>query len=862
MIVLEPLDRALERGATVYCEMRGARRRLRRLPHHLARARRAPAPSGRSRRRSRSAGIEACGIDCIVAHGTGTSSTTPPRPPRILRVLRDASRRARHGAEVRRSGTHSAPPAPSASCVGALAVRTGSIPPTHELRDARPGLPARHRRRRAARGPVGARSSNAFGFGGQNAVVVLRRPDADAGSPVLASCTSTGSVRRRGARQPAPRACRPTTPRRPLLPVLERIRRMATLPCWVPARRRRRRAEPAVRLIVDEQHRRRRGLESAGRAGSAMARTIRNLERFHRRQLIEEFGSEVEPGVASASASCPSPRPACYVPFGKAVYPSSALMLTMPARVAGVERIVLASGVDPSTGEIPAAVAAAASMGGATDDLAPVGHRRRRRLGVRHGDAARRSDVMAGPGGPYVAAAKRLVQDRVGVDLDAGPSETLVLALDDADPRLVATDVLISEAEHGDTTRTPTPSDDRPGAGRGRGGSRWAARRPLPAERRDAVADAARPEGAARSCGARRSPGRDPLRGRARGGARRGARGRRRAPWRAATLRRHGLHRALDAVARGLLRGRHQPRAPDGRRGAPRERPRRRAPSCGASLRAHHEEGLRALRPTLVAYAAHEGLPAHRMAVEQRFRRTWPPPTAPARPPAAGIMQRPVQKMTIYGVSFDWSGSSRSSCSRPPTATASCPIWIGHPEAAAILQRLQGKDTPRPMTHDLFVDMLGELEAEIVQIAVTELRDNTFYARITLRRDGTTLRDRLAPQRRDRARRALRRPDLRRGRRDRGERDRDGGRGRRAGRAADPETEIEGFREFLENVRPEDFGGRSRRLSARPRRRRASPSVSRQEGRQTSGRPRRPSGLVCSLQRRTIQSSRDGSDRP
>jgi len=67
------------------------------------------------------------------------------------------------------------------------------------------------------------------------------------------------------------------------------------------------------------------------------------------------------------------------------------------------------------------------------------------------------------------------------------------------------------------------------------------------------------------------------------------------------------------------------------------------------------------------------------------------------------------------------------------------PIWIGHPEAAAILMKLQGASTPRPMTHDLFTEMLGQLDAQVSRIAVTELRDNTFYACITLVVDGSEI---------------------------------------------------------------------------------------------------------------------------
>jgi len=180
---------------------------------------------------------------------------------------------------------------------------------------------------------------------------------------------------------------------------------------------------------------------------AAFHRTIRNLEQFHRRQLDEDWELEVEPGVTIGERIVPVRAAGVYVPFGKAVYPSSALMLTVPARVAGVARIVLASGADPATGEIPASVVAAAAMGGATEvwRLSGTAAVAVFAYGTATLDPV---DVVAGPGGPYVAAAKRLVQDELGVDLDAGPSETLVLALGDADPRLVAADVL-SEAEHG-----------------------------------------------------------------------------------------------------------------------------------------------------------------------------------------------------------------------------------------------------------------------------------------------------------------------------------------------------------------------------------------------------------------------------
>jgi len=92
--------------------------------------------------------------------------------------------------------------------------------------------------------------------------------------------------------------------------------------------------------------------------------------------------------------------------------------------------------------------------------------------------------------------------------------------------------------------------------------------------------------------------------------------------------------------------------------------------------------------------------------------------------------------MVIYGVSFDMVGKQPIVLLKAVDSNKFLPIWIGHPEAAAILMRLQGASTPRPMTHDLLVDILGEVETKCTQVAVTELRDNTFFATITLTVNG------------------------------------------------------------------------------------------------------------------------------
>ncbi len=95
-----------------------------------------------------------------------------------------------------------------------------------------------------------------------------------------------------------------------------------------------------------------------------------------------------------------------------------------------------------------------------------------------------------------------------------------------------------------------------------------------------------------------------------------------------------------------------------------------------------------------------------------------------------------MQEMVIYGVSFDMVGKQPIVLLKTVEGNKFLPIWIGHPEAASILMKLQGATTPRPMTHDLLCAMLGELEVRCTQIAVTELRENTFYASITLSVNG------------------------------------------------------------------------------------------------------------------------------
>jgi bifunctional DNase/RNase len=95
-----------------------------------------------------------------------------------------------------------------------------------------------------------------------------------------------------------------------------------------------------------------------------------------------------------------------------------------------------------------------------------------------------------------------------------------------------------------------------------------------------------------------------------------------------------------------------------------------------------------------------------------------------------------MREMTVYGVSFDLVGKQPIVLLKTADGDKVLPVWIGHPEAASILMKLQGQEPPRPQTHDLLADVIAQLDAEVVRVTVTELRESTFHASITLRRNG------------------------------------------------------------------------------------------------------------------------------
>lgn len=166
---------------------------------------------------------------------------------------------------------------------------------------------------------------------------------------------------------------------------------------------------------------------------------------WHEAQRVKEARHE-RSGIRVRELVVPVDRAGCYVPGGRATYPSSVLMTAIPARVAGVGEVVLA--VPPGEGgDIPSVVLAAAALA-EVDDVYRMGGAQAIAALAYGTERIRPVDVIVGPGNAYVAEAKRQVVGAVGIDGLAGPSEVAVVADDTVDPAFVAADVL-AQAEHG-----------------------------------------------------------------------------------------------------------------------------------------------------------------------------------------------------------------------------------------------------------------------------------------------------------------------------------------------------------------------------------------------------------------------------
>ncbi|ASJ20939.1 histidinol dehydrogenase [Brachyspira hampsonii] len=170
-----------------------------------------------------------------------------------------------------------------------------------------------------------------------------------------------------------------------------------------------------------------------------------NIEKFHKKQLRNSFITNEEDGIVMGQIINPIEKVGVYIPGGTAVYPSTVLMNVIPAKVAGVNEIILVSPPNKE-GKINDNILAAAKIAGVNKVFKTGGAQAIAALS--HGtESIPKVYKIVGPGNIYVAMAKRLVYGEVSIDMVAGPSEVLIIADDTANPIHIASDML-AQAEH------------------------------------------------------------------------------------------------------------------------------------------------------------------------------------------------------------------------------------------------------------------------------------------------------------------------------------------------------------------------------------------------------------------------------
>ncbi|WP_432478714.1 histidinol dehydrogenase [Nocardioides sp. GXQ0305] len=194
---------------------------------------------------------------------------------------------------------------------------------------------------------------------------------------------------------------------------------------------------------------------------SGLEEAIRRLRTTCEAELERDVTTELAPGAVVTHRKVPMGRVGLYVPGGLAPLVSSVVMNVVPAQVAGVGSIALASPPQQAHGGLPepTIMAACALLG--VDEVYAVGGAQAIAMFGHGAGPCRPVDLVTGPGNVYVAAAKRLLRGRVGIDSEAGTTEIAILADDSADPAYVAAD-LISQAEHDPAAASVLVTDAEP----------------------------------------------------------------------------------------------------------------------------------------------------------------------------------------------------------------------------------------------------------------------------------------------------------------------------------------------------------------------------------------------------------------
>ncbi|HIK41563.1 histidinol dehydrogenase [Thermoleptolyngbya sp. M55_K2018_002] len=173
--------------------------------------------------------------------------------------------------------------------------------------------------------------------------------------------------------------------------------------------------------------------------------SCKRVEAFHRQRVPKSWVQFEDPEIVLGKRYTPVDRAGLYVPGGQAAYPSTVIMNATPAKVAGVERIVIATPPRPDKSVNPAILVAAQEVG--VQEIYRVGGAQAIAALAYGTDTIPKVDVITGPGNIYVTLAKKLVYGTVGIDSLAGPSEVLIIADHTANPTHVAADML-AQAEH------------------------------------------------------------------------------------------------------------------------------------------------------------------------------------------------------------------------------------------------------------------------------------------------------------------------------------------------------------------------------------------------------------------------------
>ena len=186
-----------------------------------------------------------------------------------------------------------------------------------------------------------------------------------------------------------------------------------------------------------------------------------NVRRFAEAQkaTVSDIEYEIQPGLIAGQKAIPVDAAGCYVPAGRYRHIASAIMTVTTAKVAGCRHITVSSPPQPEEGVNPA-IAYAAHVCGADKVMAIGGVQAVAAMAYGLFDQPR-ANIIVGPGNQFVAEAKRSLFGRVGIDMIAGPTDSLILADADADPFIVATD-LVSQAEHGYNSPVWLVTDHRP----------------------------------------------------------------------------------------------------------------------------------------------------------------------------------------------------------------------------------------------------------------------------------------------------------------------------------------------------------------------------------------------------------------